>query len=292
MNTFTIKDIENLSGIKAHTIRIWEQRYSFLKPKRTDTNIRYYNNEDLKMILNIAMLNKYGYKISHINKMSATDMTAKVAELSSGDALQERIVNKMISSMVELNIAEFEKIIDHQIEINGVEKTITRILFPFFERIGILWQTGHINPAQEHLITNIARQKIIVGIDKANPIRKIGKSFMLFLPEKEYHELGLLFVHFLLKSRGAEVFYVGTNVPTKDALFIADIKKPDFLYLHLTSAASGVSAEKLITHLSINFPKNKIIISGFITHNYKRPLPKNIQFKESISQLLDFISSL
>jgi methanogenic corrinoid protein MtbC1 len=173
-----------------------------------------------------------------------------------------------------------------------VEKTITRILFPFFERIGILWQTGHINPAQEHLITNIVRQKIIVGIDQANPIRKIKKSFLLFLPEKDYHELGLLFVHFLLKSRGAEVFYVGANVPTKDARFIAEVKKPDFLYLHLTSASSGISAEKLINHLSSNFPKDKIIISGFIAHNYKKPLPKNIQFKESIPQLLEFISTL
>ena len=292
MNTFTIKDIENLSGIKAHTIRIWEQRYSFLKPKRTDTNIRYYNNEDLKMILNIAMLNKYGYKISHINKMSAADVTTKVAELNAGNALQERIINKMIHSMAEMDMAEFEKIIDHQIEVSGIEKTITRILFPFFERIGILWQTGHLNPAQEHLITNIVRQKIIVGIDQANPIRKIRKSFLLFLPEKEYHELGLLFVHFLLKTRGADVYYVGANVPTKDARFIAEIKKPDFLYLHLTSAASGISAEKLISHLSINFPNNKIIISGFITHNYKKSLPKNILFKDSIPQLLEFISTL
>lgn len=292
MNTFTIKDIENLSGIKAHTIRIWEQRYSFLKPKRTDTNIRYYNNEDLKMVLNIAMLNKYGYKISHINKMSVTDLTAKVIELNSGNASQERIVNKLITCMVELDIVEFEKLIDHQIDVNGIEKTITRILFPFFERIGTLWQTGHINPAQEHLITSIARQKIIVGIDQVNPIRKIRKSFLLFLPEKEYHELGLLFVHFLLKSRGAEVFYVGANVPIKDARFIAEVKKPDFLYLHLTSVASGASAEKLIDHLSSNFPTYTIFISGLITKSYNKTLPKNIRFKESISQLLEFISSL
>jgi DNA-binding transcriptional MerR regulator len=289
---FTIKDIENLSGIKAHTIRIWEQRYSFLKPNRTNTNIRFYSNEDLKTVLNIAMLNKYGYKISHINKMSSSDVLIKVAELSSGNAVLEKIVNDLIRTMIELDTLGFEKIIDRQIAAKGIEITITRVLFPFFDRIGILWQTGHINPAQEHLITNIARQKIIAGIDQSKPILKIKRSFLLFLPEKEYHELGLLFVHFLLKTRGVEVFYIGANVPMKDARFVAEVKKPDFIYLHLTSTASGFSAEKLINQLSLNFPRFKIIISGFITHNYKKALPRNIQFKESISQLVEFISTL
>jgi methanogenic corrinoid protein MtbC1 len=138
----------------------------------------------------------------------------------------------------------------------------------------------------------MARQKIIAGIDHSKPVLKIKKSFLLFLPEKEYHELGLLFVHFLLKTRGVEVFYIGANVPMKDARFVAEVKKPDFIYLHLTSSASGFNAEKLINQLSLNFPRFKIIISGFITHNYKKALPRNIQFKESISQLVEFISTL
>jgi len=292
MNSFTIKDIENLSGIKAHTIRVWEQRYSFLKPSRTDTNIRYYSNDDLKAILNIAVLNKYGYKISHINKMKATDILTKVAELNSGEALQERIVNELIQMMVLLDTAGFEKLIDRQIATNGIEKTIIKTLFPFFERIGILWQTGHINPAQEHLITNITRQKLIVGIDHARPVLKIKKIFLLFLPEKEHHEIGLLFVHYLLKSRGAEVCYLGANVPIKDARFVADIKKPDFIYLHLTSASPGISKEKFLNQLSAGFLKNKIILSGFITHQYKKTIPRNIQFIESLPQLVAFVSSL
>ena len=132
MNKFTIKDLENLSGIKAHTIRIWEQRYSFLKPSRTDTNIRYYSNEDLKAILNISILNKYGYKISHINKMSVADVQARVAELNIAGAPQERIVNELIQLMVDLDIAGFEKLIDKQIAAGGIEKAIIRIIFPFF----------------------------------------------------------------------------------------------------------------------------------------------------------------
>jgi len=292
MTKFTIKDLENLSGIKAHTIRIWEQRYSFLKPSRTDTNIRYYSNDDLKTILNISILNKYGYKISHINNMSVNDVQARVAELNLAGAQQERIVNELIQVMVDLDIAGFEKIIDKQIAANGIEKVILRIIFPFFERIGILWQTGHINPAQEHLTTNIIRQKLIVGIDQAKPVLRLKRSFLLFLPEREQHELGLLLVYYLLKKRGAEVFYIGANVPLKDAQFVNDTKKPDFIYIHLTSTSPGFNFEKFLKQTSEKISKPKIIISGFPTHGYKKVLPKNVEFKHSLVELIEFISSL
>ena len=292
MTKFTIKDLENLSGIKAHTIRIWEQRYSFLKPSRTDTNIRYYSNDDLKTILNISLLNKYGYKISHINNMSVNDVQARVAELNLAGAQQERIVNELIQVMVDLDISGFEKIIDKQIAANGIEKVILRLIFPFFERIGILWQTGHINPAQEHLTTNIIRQKLIVGIDQAKPVLKTKRSFLLFLPEREHHELGLLLVYYLLKKRGAEVFYIGANVPLKDAQFVNDTKKPDFIYIHLTSTSPGFNFEKFLRQTSEKILKTKIIISGFPTYGYKRSLPKNVEFKHSLVELVEFISSL
>ena len=292
MTKFTIKDLENLSGIKAHTIRIWEQRYSFLKPSRTDTNIRYYSNDDLKTILNISILNKYGYKISHINNMSVNDVQARVAELNLAGAQQERIVNELIQVMVDLDIAGFEKIIDKQIAANGIEKVILRIILPFFERIGILWQTGHINPAQEHLTTNIIRQKLIVGIDQAKPVLRLKRSFLLFLPEREHHELGLLLVYYLLKKRGAEVFYIGANVPLKDAQFVNDTKKPDFIYIHLTSTSPGFNFEKFLKQTSEKISKPKIIISGFPTHGYKKILPKNVEFKHSLVELVEFISSL
>jgi MerR family transcriptional regulator, light-induced transcriptional regulator len=292
MTKFTIKDLENLSGIKAHTIRIWEQRYSFLKPSRTDTNIRYYSNDDLKTILNISILNKYGYKISHINKMSAADVQVRVQELNIAGAQQEKIVNDLIQLMVDLDIASFEKILDKQISTNGIEKTIIRTIFPFFERIGILWQTGHINPAQEHLITNIVRQKLIVGIDQAKPLIKVKKSFLLFLPEREYHELGLLLVYYLLKKRGAEVFYIGANVPLKDVEFINETKKPDYIYIHLTSTSPGFHFQKFLSQTSERLSKTKIIVSGYVTRDYKKALPKNVEFKHSLIELVEFISSL
>lgn len=292
MTRFTIKDLENLSGIKAHTIRIWEQRYSFLKPSRTETNIRYYSNEDLKTLLNISLLNRYGFKISHISKMTSGDLKARVAGLNISGAHQEKIVNELINAMVDLDTIGFEKLLEKQISINGIEKTIIKIVFPFFERIGILWQTGHINPAQEHLTTNIIRQKIIAGIDQSKPIVKINKSFLLFLPEKEHHELGLLLVYYLLKKRGADVFYIGANVPLKDAQFVAEAKKPDYIYIHLTSTSPGFNFSKFLSQVIDTIPKTRIIISGYPTASYKKPLQKNVEFMNSLQELVTFISSL
>src|SRR5258707_4729100 len=150
MNVFTIKDLENLSGIKAHTIRIWEQRYNFLKPRRTTTNIRYYSNDELKTVLNIALLNKYGFKISHIDRMQPQEIKEKILSLGDAKAIQERIINELVQEMVDLEMERFEKVITNYITAKGIERTVIQIIFPFLEKIGILWQTGPIKPAQEH----------------------------------------------------------------------------------------------------------------------------------------------
>ena len=180
MNAFTIKDLENLSGIKAHTIRIWEQRYSLFKPQRTDTNIRYYSSNELKMVLNIALLNKYGYKISHIDRMSEEVLKEKINALMQQEAQQERLVNELISCLVDIELDQFESLLNNHIAQKGIEKTISNIIFPFLERIGFLWLTNHINPAQEHLVSNIIRQKLIVGIDSATSVLTNPRKVLLF----------------------------------------------------------------------------------------------------------------
>jgi DNA-binding transcriptional MerR regulator len=215
MNSFTIKDLENLSGIKAHTIRIWEQRYSFIKPERTGTNIRYYSNEELKKILNVALLNKYGFKISHIDKMKEGEIKEKILSLNQMEAQQERIVNELIQCMVDIDIEKLEMVLDKYIQARGIERTITQIIFPFLEKIGILWLTNHINPAQEHLVTNIIRQKLIVGIDGIVTSLKVNKTVLLFLPEGEYHELGLLFMYYLLKAGALQQSILAPVYPLK-----------------------------------------------------------------------------
>lgn len=293
MNKFTIKDLENLSGIKAHTIRIWEQRYSFLKPQRTATNIRYYSNHELKMLLNISLLNKYGYKISHIDRMSNEELREKTILLTNPAAEQERIVNELIQHMVDMEMDRFEEVLDQYIHVRGIEKTITYIIFPFLERIGILWLTDHINPAQEHLTTNIIRQKLIVGIDGINTILSLKTKMLLFLPENEHHEIGLLFLQYMLKSRGVKVIYLGANVPVKDLEYIVEIKKPDFIYTHLTTVMKEFNFDKFINNLKNRFPEQKVLISGLLAQTFeKKTVPSNIRFLKSFAEVTEFMSGL
>lgn len=293
MNKFTIKDLENLSGIKAHTIRIWEQRYSFLKPQRTATNIRYYSNQELKTLLNISLLNKYGYKISHINRMNQDELREKLLSLTGQQAQQERIVNELIQHMVDLNIEEFEKVLDVYIESKGIERAINYIIFPFLERIGILWLTDHINPAQEHLITNIIRQKIIVGIDKCVTPLDLKTKVLLFMPENEHHELGLLYLQYLLKSRGVKTIYLGANVPLSDLEFVVELKKPDYIYTHLTTVMKEFNFEKFLNHLKTRIPHTPILISGLLIQSFEKRIPSgNIRFLKSLQEVNEFISSL
>lgn len=292
MHSFTIKDLENLSGIKAHTIRIWEQRYSFLKPGRTTTNIRHYSNDELKTILNVALLNKYGFKISHIDKMNAEEMREKILSLSQQEAQLERIVNALIRNMVDLDMDSFESLIDDFISARGIEKTITQIIFPFLQKIGILWQTNHINPGQEHLVSNVIRQKLIVGIESARSPVQIDKTVLLFLPEGEYHELSLLFVNFLLKSKGVNTIYLGCSIPIADVEYLARLKNPDYLYTHLTTCGARLNVDRLMENLATKFSSTLVIISGQLTAHCGKKLAPSIKLKRSYAEVIEFVSSL
>lgn len=292
MNSFTIKDLETISGIKAHTIRIWEQRYSLIKPSRTGTNIRRYTSDELRHILNISLLNKNGFKISHISKMSEAEILEKILSLSNLDAQRDRMVNDLIAKLSTMQLDELENQIDSYILSRGIEKTITQLIFPFLEKIGILWLTNNINPAQEHLITNIIRSKLINGIEGVHSNRKMNKSFLLFLPETEYHELGLLFVYYLLKSRGAKVYYLGANVPLKDVAFVIKNLIPDVIYIHLSSTSAKFNFEKYLQMLKIHTGKTEVVISGYITQQYKKQVPSSFHLKKSLSQVMEYISAL
>lgn len=292
MNAFTIKDIENLSGIKAHTLRIWEQRYHFLKPKRSETNIRTFSNDDLKSILNIALLNKYGYKISHINKMSAAELSEKILSLPQADAQQERVVNELIQAMIDLDMDHFVEILDNYIIALGIERMILQLIFPFMERIGILWLTSHINPAQEHLVSNIIRQKLIVGIEGVSPGRKKSQTILLYLPEGEHHEIGLLFMYYLLKSRGISVIYLGSNVPSKDVEYIVNLKKPNYIHSHLTTAGSSFNFDKFLANSRKAFPGIPVLITGELTRAYQKKIQPPLRLLRSLDEVMEFIDGL
>jgi DNA-binding transcriptional MerR regulator len=292
MNAFTIKDLENLSGIKAHTIRIWEQRYTFLKPQRTDTNIRYYTNDELKKVLNIALLNKYGFKISHIDKMDAQEMRDKIISLNQAEAQQERLINELLQCMVDLDMEKFEEVVDRFIGAKGIDKAIHYLLFPFLDKIGILWLINNIHPAQEHLVTNIIRQKLIVGIESVMSHLSPDKKVILFLPEGEHHELGLLYIYYLLKSRGVQVIYLGANVPLTDLQYIASQKQPDFIYTHLTCITGNFNFEKYLHQVQQTVHGTPLIVSGQLARCSLRKPPSEIHLKKSLPEVLEFIAAI
>ena len=288
---FTIKELETLSGIKAHTIRIWEQRYNFLRPSRTQTNIRTYNNEELKTILTVALLNKYGYKISRIDGMAPDQRDHEVLKLQHSEARVEALVNELIGAMIDLRTETFESIVEDYIRQHGLSEALSSIIFLFLEKIGILWQTGRINPAHEHIVSNIIRQKIIAAIDDLPVPERRQPLSVLFLPDDQYHELGLLYVQYLMKQKGLPVLYLGSNVPAKDVVYVAGVKKPQYLYIHLTVTPLKKSFERYLnTLLSCNLPF-KILLSGSAaTDSHK--LPPAVVPLESLGAVVDYIHQL
>lgn len=290
--SFSIKELESLSGIKAHTIRIWEQRYGFLKPSRTLTNIRTYSNDELKTLLTVALLNKHGYKISRIDGMRPDERRQEVLQLNNTEAKNEQLVNDLIGCMIDLDFIQFETLLAKHIGTHDIFNTISGIVFQFLEKVGILWQTNRINPAHEHIASCIIRQKLVSAIDQLPLSVKKDPLFLLFLPEGEHHELGLLLVYYLLKKRGLPVIYLGANVPLKDVAYVVEQKTPKHLYLHLSSFSIKQNFTKYIQALSQKVNGSHVLLSGAVIDNYKKPLPQNMQLLQSLTEVTTYIACI
>ncbi|MDR4987587.1 MAG: MerR family transcriptional regulator [Bacteroidales bacterium] len=277
MINYSINELEKLTGIKAHTIRMWEKRYHVFSPQRTETNIRYYNDDDLKKLLNISTLNRHGIKISKIATMNEETIREKVMDLSGATGNNESLINNLIVSMIEFSEESFEHILNSSILKLGFERTVTEVLYPFLEKIGVLWQTGSVNPAQEHFITNLIRQKLIIAIDgQAAKTRADAKTFLLFLPEQEFHELGLLFYTFLLKKNGHRVVYLGQSVPFEDLQEVVKVRNSDYLFTYFVAALRQEDIPAYLRQLSTAFPKKTIFITGIQVQYTTLELPENI----------------
>ncbi len=264
LTKYSIRDLEQLTGIKAHTLRIWEKRYGVVKPKRTQTNIRFYTNDDLKKLLNISILNRHGYKISNIAGLGNEDLGKKIISITNKSLDTDSHIENLIIAMIEMDESKFEKILSNLIINLGFEETLVRVIMPFFEKVGVLWQIGTINPGQEHFITNLIRQKIIVAIDGLYKPQNVTnqKTFMLYLPDGELHELGLLFYSYLIQKRGHRVFYLGQMVPFEDLLHVADIHKPDIFLTIFTANLANENIEEHLQKLYQKFPASRILTGG------------------------------
>lgn len=292
MSTYSIKDLEQLSGIKAHTLRIWEQRYNLLNPKRTDTNIRFYDDVDLKLILNVALLNDNGYKISKIASMDAEEMRAEVMKLTERTLTHDDQIHALTICMIEMDEERFDKVLSTNILKLGFEQTMMNIVYPFMSKIGVLWQTGAINPAHEHFISNLVRQKLIVAIDGQVP-NGDGKKFLLFLPEGELHEISLLFASYLIKSKGNKVIYLGQNTPNEDLLSVYKIHQPDYILTVITTSPAAEYAQEYLDQLAERFSKTHILVTGYQVIGQDLVMPSNVRlmnYIRDIKELLEEIS--
>ena len=292
MIRYSIRDLEKITGIKAHTIRIWEKRYGIVEPLRTQTNIRYYSDEDLRRLMNVAILNKYGYKISNIQSMSSDELNTCVIDLTHQDLDNDHQVDNLVMAMIEIDEQRFDKIISSSIIKQGFEYTFENLLYKFLEKVGILWQIGAVNPAQEHFITQLIRQKLILAIDGQQEYKNDHKTFLLFLPENEYHEIALLYLHFLIRKEGHKVIYLGQNVPLTHLKDIFEIHHVDYL---LTSVASKHPVEiisEIIDELAHLYSDKKILIGGNFMHDTSISLPGNVQSFKTLSDFMNFLEKI
>ena len=290
MGQYSIKELEKLSGIKAHTIRIWEKRYGLISPSRTNTNIRLYSDHDLKKIINVAAVNNAGVKISHIAKYSESELGQMVSQYSEA-VLAIAPIDQLIVAMVELDEPAFEKVLSHLQLKTSFEDLVVNVIYPFLDKIGILWQTGNITPAQEHFISNLIRQKIIVAIDKLPFPGKEATKAVLYLNENEYHEIGLLFYHYLSKHQGLRSIYLGQSVPYHDLKNVVDTHHPKFI---ITSVVVSLETKKLRSYLhriSTDFKEQTILISGRAIQPMDLKEFPNLKYFSSASSLKDLISN-
>jgi len=293
MSTYSIKDLERFTGIKAHTIRIWEKRYGIVDPSRTESNIRWYNDEDLKKLLNVSILNRHGYKISRIASLTKKQINQKIMEVVKPESDYLSQIESLVISMIDLNEDGFNRVLNQSFRKIGFEETVYYVIYPFFEKIGMLWQTGTINPAQEHFISNLIRMKLCMAIESLPAVTNPkAKKMVLFLPNWELHEIGLLTYYFIAKKAGIKVFYLGQIVPFQDLVSVGNAVEVDILGTYFVSAISKEEMQDYLKNLSVEFPKQHIIVSGIQVANIDFQLTDYIKLISSARDFEAFINSV
>ncbi|MDR3681620.1 MAG: MerR family transcriptional regulator [Flavipsychrobacter sp.] len=294
LNRFSIRDIENLTGIKAHTIRIWEQRYGILQPKRTDTNIRYYDADDLKVALRISLLNNHGYKISRIHQMSAHDMSSLIQKINDSGFKLQLLVSELLEATLAMDIDLFEELLNGYLKKNGVEDMVEQLIFQYLEKIGMMWMTDRIFPAQEHLISNVIYRKLAVAIETLPPKQPdAGPKVLLFLPEGELHDIGLMYIYYMLLKNGKAPIYLGPNTPLQDALLVYTHMKPEYVYIHLTAPANEFDVNKYVYKLEAHFKDSTVLLSGgAITSKKIVSRPHNVKILKNLEEVRNVLSDI
>ncbi|WP_342083878.1 MerR family transcriptional regulator [Dyadobacter sp. OTU695] len=292
MSTYSIRDLERITSTRAHTIRIWEQRYGLLEPERTDTNIRYYNDDHVKKLLNVCTLLNRGMKISHISQLSNAQIRSEIDAIISGlqqtDQHIEAWINEAVIAIAAYDAPTFNKLFADAVNRLGLVVTYEKILYPLLVRTGLMWTKDALLPAQEHFLSNLIRQKLFAAIDALPVPETSDQKWLLFLHEGEEHEIGLLFAYYLLLRAGKPAVYLGARVPYPDLHAVADGITPTHIYTFFVSNQPPNHAQELLGQLTQDFPNCLICFSGGIEN------PANgsrISQIESIEQLFETIGT-
>lgn len=291
MAIYSIRDLEKLTGIKAHTIRIWEQRYGLVTPARTDTNIRYYTDENLRHLFNIALLNKNGLKISKLAQMTPEEIAAKGAAIAQNNPNPNAQLDALTLAMIDLNEFAFEQIFAEYTQINGFESSMLELVYPFLDKLRLLWLTNSISPAHEKFVGQIIRRKLMCSIDSARP-KPDSPVFLLYSPEGEMQELTLLFIQYLLRSRTMRVVYLGANVSVSDLQDACHALKPDYVFTILQEPLPRHPIQTYVDNVVEAIGDCDLLLTGqqFFVSPVRLPqhanvlngLPGTLQFLDSI----------
>ncbi len=277
MSTYTIKQLELVSGIKAHTIRMWERRYNLFTPHRTNTNIRRYTAEDVQLILNISQLLRNGYKISKLASKPFEEIVQLTLNNSNKTSISaEMELEPLFISLFSYDQDSFKSALMKKIEEKGLESTYESILLPLLYRVGILWQTGMLKTTHEHLVTNIIKHLLISNYESLSEPKPKAPLAVFFLPEGEYHEIGLLYFAYLAKKKGMKTIYLGQSTPIEDVISTSLELKPSILFTSSSTAISKINLNDLTKTVRKNLKKCHLCITGYKTNQDRYKLPKDV----------------
>ena len=284
---YNIKDLEKLSGIKAHTLRMWEKRYGLLEPYRTETNIRYYNDKQLVRLLNVKTLISNKWKISKISQLEDEELKNEVLKVSVvyTEKQFEGQINELVCCTLSYDEKGFRKLLDTAIAELGIKRMVLDIIYPYLYRVGVMWRVENIIPAQEHFASNLIRQKLCSAIEELKLNDESDKSFLLFLPEYEYHELSLLLCQYVLRSQGYKTHYFGANVPFNNILDGGKKTGADHLFLFIIAPRDPSEVMRYLTKLNDQFSGKKIYIAGQFIKKIKDELPDKMIYLDSVDEL-------
>ena len=287
MDQFSISQLAQFSGIKAHTIRVWEQRYDTLKPNRSEGNTRYYDNSQLRRLLNIVSLADYGYKVSELSAMQDKELFELITEKTNQTENESvaYFIFQLIAAGMSYDEVYFDKIFSHCLIRFGLKDTYLKVIYPTLARIGLMWTRGILPPAQEHFLSNLFRQKLFTAIDSLPASLAQSDVWVLFLPENEFHEIGLLFANYLLRSNGKKTIYLGTNVPLesiKRLLKNSDVENVLLFFVHNDFPEE---IKKYLNQLSDEYTGMNIFVASHQKITKQLGKIKKVSFLHSVEEL-------